>query len=110
MPAAAQVVCALRSPNPNPNPNHGATPGAFLQVVHLVQEQLGVGADGDGEGSSPSVAKACADVIKVAASRWRQFEGAYRDDISCIVLRLPSFGVLHATMVEGGNVPAASPG
>ncbi|CAN0277535.1 unnamed protein product, partial [Ectocarpus fasciculatus] len=36
-------------------------------------------------------AEACAEVIGAAATCWRRFEGAYRDDISCIVLRLPCF-------------------
>lgn len=43
------------------------------------------------KGGGSEATDACADVISVAAARWRQFEGAYRDDISCVVLRLPCF-------------------
>ncbi|CAN0095480.1 unnamed protein product, partial [Hapterophycus canaliculatus] len=39
-------------------------------------------------GGGCEAAEACAELIAGAAKRWRQFEGAYRDDISCIVLRL----------------------
>lgn len=54
------------------------------QVVDIVQECLS-------RGGGREAAEACAEVISVSAERWRQFEGAYRDDISCIVLRLPCF-------------------
>lgn len=42
-------------------------------------------------GGGREATEACAEVTAVAAARWRQFEGAYRDDISCMVLRLPCF-------------------
>lgn len=42
-------------------------------------------------GGGREAADACAEVVAIAAARWRQFEGAYRDDISCVVLRLPCF-------------------
>lgn len=42
-------------------------------------------------GGGCEAAEACAEVIAASAERWRQFEGAYRDDISCIVLRLSCF-------------------
>lgn len=42
-------------------------------------------------GGGREAAEACAELITVSAARWRKFEGAYRDDISCIVLRLPCF-------------------
>lgn len=53
-------------------------------MVNLVQQRLLLG-------GGREAADACAEVISVAAGRWRQFEGAYRDDISCIVLLLSCF-------------------
>lgn len=57
---------------------------ASEQVVDIVQKIFS-------RGGGREAADACAEVISVSAERWRQFEGAYRDDISCIVLRLPCF-------------------
>lgn len=58
--------------------------GRCFQVVDLVQECLQ-------RRGGREAADACAEVVAIAAARWRQFEGAYRDDISCLVLRLPCF-------------------
>lgn len=57
---------------------------ALLQVVEIVRKNIS-------RGGGREAAEACAEVISASAERWRQFEGAYRDDISCIVLRLPCF-------------------
>lgn len=54
------------------------------EVVEMVHDRLQ-------RGGGHEAADACAEVIAVAAARWRKFEGAYRDDISCVVLRLPCF-------------------
>lgn len=59
-------------------------PRAPHQVVDIVQRSII-------RGGGREAAEACAEVIAASAERWRQFEGAYRDDISCIVLRLPCF-------------------
>lgn len=65
-------------------------PHAPEQVVDIVQKSLA-------QGGGSEAAEACAEVIAASAERWRQFEGAYRDDISCIVLRLSCFEGLVAT-------------
>ncbi|CAM9872823.1 unnamed protein product [Pylaiella littoralis] len=57
---------------------------ANQEVVDIVQRSII-------RGGGREAAEACAEVIAASAERWRQFEGAYRDDISCIVLRLPCF-------------------
>eukprot|EP00903_Cladosiphon_okamuranus_P021883 g20118.t1 len=64
------------------------------EVVDLVQERLQ-------RGGGRQAADACADVVAVAAERWHQFEGAYRDDISCVVLSLPCFH--QAVSAESGD-------
>ena len=71
---------------------------AALQVVELVHNRLQ-----KTHNPGQEAADACAEVISVAAARWRQFEGAYRDDISCLVLRLPCF-----QGDDGGSVPAGA--
>ncbi|CAN0178506.1 unnamed protein product [Ectocarpus sp. 6 AP-2014] len=60
-----------------------------VEVVNLVQELLE-------RGGGREAADACAKVIAISAARWRQFEGAYRDDITCMVLRLPCFRITTA--------------
>lgn len=73
----------------------------MCKVVRLVHERLK-------KGGGSEAAGACADVISVAAARWRQYEGAYRDDISCVVLRLPCFQTTgeHDSPAHGG-VPSS---
>lgn len=68
-------------------------------MVDLVHECLQ-------RGGGREAAEACAELISVSAARWRQFEGAYRDDISCIVLRLPCFGPLDGHAVESTTAAA----
>lgn len=72
---------------------------ARRQVVELVQECLQ-------RGGGSEAAEACAELINESASRWRQNEGAYRDDISCIVLRLPCFDAI-VSAPSGGSPGAA---
>lgn len=43
-------------------------------------------------------------MIAASAERWRQFEGAYRDDISCIVLRLSCFQVPDGCIARPENL------
>ncbi|CAM9593594.1 unnamed protein product [Ectocarpus sp. 4 AP-2014] len=66
------------------------------QVIEIVQRGL-LG------GGGCEAAEACAEVIGAAATCWRRFEGAYRDDISCIVLRLPCFQAATDTDKSGSN-------
>ncbi|CAN0580627.1 unnamed protein product, partial [Ectocarpus sp. 12 AP-2014] len=35
--------------------------------------------------------KATQDLIEAAATKWREVEGDYRDDITAVVIRLPCF-------------------
>ncbi|CAN0499074.1 unnamed protein product, partial [Discosporangium mesarthrocarpum] len=41
-------------------------------------------------GDGGQAARACRAIIAASAGRWRENEGAYRDDISCVVLSLAS--------------------
>ncbi|CAM9273875.1 unnamed protein product [Ectocarpus sp. 13 AM-2016] len=66
------------------------------QVIEIVQRGLL-------RGGGCEAAEACAEVIGAAATCWRRFEGAYRDDISCIVLRLPCFQAATDTDKSGSN-------
>ncbi len=50
------------------------------EAVDIVSEELHKG-----------VSCACQTLIEQAAARWRDIEGSYRDDISCIVIQLPVF-------------------
>lgn len=36
-------------------------------------------------------AQATQDLIEAAATKWREVEGDYRDDITAVVVRLPCF-------------------
>lgn len=69
-------------------------------MVDLVHECLQ-------RGGGREAAEACAELISVSAARWRQYEGAYRDDISCIVLRLPWFASLDGGGGRGARAAAA---
>lgn len=68
-----------------------------LQVVEIVRKNIS-------RGGGHEAAEACAEVISASAERWRQFEGAYRDDISCIVLRLPCFHAPDGFMARSENL------
>lgn len=72
-----------------------AHPRIPQQVVDLVHDSLE-------RGGGREAADACAELISVSAGRWREFEGAYRDDISCIILRLPLFPAGEGTL-KGSN-------
>ncbi|CAM9234569.1 unnamed protein product [Choristocarpus tenellus] len=51
------------------------------EVVDLTQSELYFG-------GKNNAAHACRAIISAAAGRWRDNEGAYRDDISCVVISL----------------------
>ncbi|CBJ31811.1 expressed unknown protein [Ectocarpus siliculosus] len=75
---------------------HSPASHALGQVIEIVQRGLL-------RGGGCEAAEACAEVIGAAATRWRRFEGAYRDDISCIVLRLPCFQAATDINKSGSN-------
>ena len=52
-------------------------------VIDLVADHIAAG----------NAKEACTRLIETSASKWREEEGDYRDDITAICIRLP--GLLH---------------
>lgn len=78
---------------PSPTYPHDAAE----QVVDIVQRSIF-------RGGGCEAAEACAEVIAASTERWRHFEGAYRDDISCIVLRLSCFEATDGFVARRENL------
>jgi len=58
-----------------------------------------------------SAREACDELVRLAEQRWKEEEGSYRDDITCIVVFLPFLedrGDEHLARISSGHAVAGS--